>query len=179
MNICVFGASSDAISKEYLDKARKFGETIASRGHSLVFGGGATGVMGAAVRGVKSNPNGHALGIAPRYFDTEGILYKECDEFIFTDTMRERISLLIENSGAFAVLPGGVGTYQEFFEVFVLSQVGEIKKPIAVFNVDGCYDELYKLLTVTADRGFMPKHNLELCAFFDNADDMMNYLERG
>ena len=122
MNICVFGASSDAISKEYLDTARKFGKTIASRGHTLVFGGGATGVMGAAVRGVKSNPNGHALGIAPRYFDTEGILYKECDESIFTDTMRERISLLIENSDTFAVLPGGVGTYQEFFEVFVLSR---------------------------------------------------------
>ncbi|MCD7776676.1 MAG: TIGR00730 family Rossman fold protein [Firmicutes bacterium] len=178
MNICVFGASSDAISKTYLDAAYSFGEQIARRGHTLIFGGGATGVMGQSVRGAKSIDGGRAVGIAPRYFDEDGVLYRGCDEFIFTDTMRERIAFLIDRADAFAVLPGGVGTYQEFFEVFVLCQVGQLKKPIAVYNVDGCYDELYNLLTVTADRGFMQKDNLSLCAFFENADDLMNYIER-
>lgn len=176
MKICVFGASSNDIPRKYLEAAKGFGRLIAERGHVLYFGGGATGVMGEAVRGVKEN-GGYAIGIAPKYFDTEGVLYKDCDEFIYTDTMNERKTLLEDGSDGFAVLPGGIGTYDEFFEVLVLAQVGQMEKPIAIYNVDGCYDNLKTLLFGVVKDKFMTEDTLSLCRFCDTAEEIFEYFE--
>ena len=89
MNICIYGASSAELEQIYYDKTEELGKMMAKRGHGLVFGGGATGMMGAAARGVDSE-DGYILGIAPRFFDKPGVLYENCSEFIFTETMRER-----------------------------------------------------------------------------------------
>lgn len=175
MKICVFGASSDAIPSRYLDAAYDFGRELAKNGHSLVFGGGATGVMGAAARGIKS-AGGVLIGIAPKFFDVPGVLYKECDEFIYTETMRERKALLEDTSDAFAVLPGGIGTYEEFFEVLVLCQLGRMNKPIAIYNVDGCYENLRTLLLGTVEGGFMGEEKLSLCRFCNTAEEIVEYL---
>lgn len=174
MKICVFGASSNDIPKKYLTAANLFGQMLAKNEHILYFGGGATGVMGETVRGVKSC-GGTAIGIAPKYFDTEGVLFKDCDEFIYTDTMNERKTLLEDGSDGFAVLPGGIGTYDEFFEVLVLAQVGQMKKPIAIYNVDGCYDNLKKLLEGTVNDRFMSNDALSLCRFCNSADEIFEY----
>ncbi len=176
MKICIFGASSDSIPARYLDAAYDFGVKMADHGHTLYFGGGNTGVMGKTVKGVKAN-GGSAVGIAPKYFDTDGILYKNCDEFIYTETMNERKTLLEDGSDAFAVLPGGIGTYDEFFEVLVLAQVGQMKKPIAIYNVDGCYDTLRELLLSTVREGFMTEETLELCRFCSTAEEIFEYFE--
>ncbi len=176
MKICIYGASSDKIPEKYLSAAYDFGREIAKKGHSLVFGGGKTGVMGRAVRGVHDG-GGYSVGIAPRFFDTPGVLCEDCSEFIFTDTMRERKALLEEHADAFAVLPGGIGTYEEFFETLVLCQLGQLDKPIAVFNVDGCYDRLKSLLDGTVEEGFMTEENLGLVKFFSSADEMFDYFE--
>ncbi len=176
MKICVYGASSDKIPEKYLSAAYDFGQELAKNGHSLVFGGGATGVMGRAVQGIKSC-GGKAVGIAPKFFDTPGVLYSDCDEFIFTETMRERKALLEEHADGFAVLPGGIGTYEEFFETLVLCQLGQLDKPIAIYNVDGCYDNLKALLLGTVDEGFMSEDGLLLCRFCTTADEIFAYLE--
>ncbi len=176
MKICVYGASSDKIPEKYLSAAYGFGRKMAEKGHALVFGGGATGVMGRAVEGVHDG-GGYSVGIAPRFFDVEGVLYQDCNEFIFTDTMRERKALLEEHADAFAVLPGGIGTYEEFFETIVLCQLGQLDKPIAVYNVDGCYDNLDMLLKGTVKEGFMSEENLELVKFFSSADEIFEYFE--
>ena len=104
------------------------------RGHSLVYGGGAKGLMGAAARGVKRQ-GGHILGIAPSFFNVDGELFEDCDEFLYPDTMRERKKLLEEKSDAFVILPGGIGTCNEFFETLVLRSLGRLAKPIALFNI--------------------------------------------
>ncbi len=174
MKICIYGASSDKIHEKYLSAAYNFGAELAKKGHSLVFGGGNTGVMGQAVRGVHAN-GGKSIGISPKFFDTEGILYKECDEFIFTETMRERKALLEEKADAFAVLPGGIGTYEEFFETIVLCQLGQLDKPIAVYNVDGCYSHLESLLNNTVTEGFMDEENLKLYRFCKTPDEIFDY----
>ena len=93
MNICVYGASSAKLKDIYYEKTQELGRAMAKRGHGLVFGGGATGMMGAAARGV-TQEQGYILGIAPRFFDQPGVLYENCTEFIFTETMRERKQLL-------------------------------------------------------------------------------------
>ena len=101
--------------------------------------------MGAAARGVAAE-NGYILGIAPRFFDQPGVLYEKCTEFIFTENMRERKKLLEEKSDATIVAPGGIGTYEEFFEIFTLKSLKRIDRPIVLYNIDGYYDKMKALL---------------------------------
>ncbi len=176
MKICIFGAASDSIPGEYLRAARRFGERIARGGHTLYFGGGAHGVMGEAARGVTTQ-GGKLVGIAPSFFDVDDILYRGCTEFIYTKTMRERKAALEDAADAFAVLPGGIGTYEEFFEVLVLCQLGQMKKPIAVYNVNGCYDKLRELIKDTVKNGFMNKECLSLCRFCETEEEIFRYFD--
>ena len=85
MNICIYGAASPQLDQIYYEKTEELGRLMARRGHGLVFGGGETGLMGAAARGVDAE-GGYLLGIAPRFFDEPGILYQHCTEFIMTET---------------------------------------------------------------------------------------------
>ena len=86
MKICVFGASSRELRQEYYDAAFELGAEMARRGHELVFGGGTSGLMGAAARGMSSVGGRGIIGVAPRFFDEPGILYEGCTEMIFTET---------------------------------------------------------------------------------------------
>ena len=120
MNICIYGASSELIDAKYMEETEKLSRVLASNGYGLVFGGGAQGLMGAAARGFKAM-NGEIIGIAPTFFmNVDGILYDQCTQFIYTETMRERKQLMEEHADAFLVTPGGIGTFEEFFEILTL-----------------------------------------------------------
>ena len=177
MNICVYGASSRAINQKYKDAAEELGRALALRGHALVFGGGNSGVMGASARGADSVAGATILGIAPTFFNVDGVLYPHCTEFISPPDMRERKRLLEERSDAFVIAPGGVGTYDEFFEILTLKQLGRHNKPIAIFNVDGYYEPILALLRHTADGAFMNETSLSLYEVFDEISPMLDYLE--
>ena len=127
MNICIYGASSAELKKIYYEKTEELGQLMGKRGHGLVFGGGKEGLMGAAARGV-DREKGYILGIAPRFFDQPGVLYEHCTEFIFTENMRERKHLLESRSDATIVVPGGIGTYEEFFEILTLKSLEAFAK---------------------------------------------------
>lgn len=176
MNICVYGASSDLIDKKYIDEIEKLGEEIAERGHSLVFGGGAQGVMGAAARGVK-RLNGYVIGVSPGFFNIDGVLFKECDELIYTETMRERKKLLEDNSDAFIIAPGGIGTFDEFYEIFTLKQLARHNKPIIVYNANGFYDDMLKFLENAEREGFIRPKTLELYKVMTDPKDTIDYIE--
>ena len=176
MNICLYGASSSAIAKSYINPTEELGAKIAERGHTLIYGGGAEGLMGAAARGAYSQ-GGKIIGIVPSFLNVDGILFDNCDEMIFTETMRERKQLLEEKSDAFIVTPGGVGTFDEFFEILTLKQLGRHSKPIAVFNINGYFDSLIEQLKNAVHKQFMNPESFELCFFTDNADKLINYLE--
>ena len=176
MNICLYGASSSAIAKSYINPTEELGAKIAERGHTLIYGGGAAGLMGAAARGAYSQ-GGKIIGIVPSFLNVDGILFDNCDEMIFTETMRERKQLLEEKSDAFIVTPGGVGTFDEFFEILTLKQLGRHSKPIAVFNINGYFDNLIEQLKNAVRKQFMNPESFELCFFTDNADKLINYLE--
>ena len=171
MNICIFGASSDRLEKEYYDAARRLGELIGRGGHTLVYGGGRDGLMGACAGGVIA-AGGGLVGIAPRFFDEGDVLLKEHGEFIFTDTMAERKSKMEEIADAFIVLPGGVGTLEEFFEVFTLRLLGRHGKNIVLLNTLGYFDGLYALIADSIDKGFTARDALSclpLCATEEEA----------
>ncbi|WP_316608851.1 TIGR00730 family Rossman fold protein [uncultured Ruminococcus sp.] len=176
MKICVYGAASNAIGKTFLDAGHELGEKLAKRGHSLVFGGGSSGMMGAVARGTHDG-GGHITGIAPSFFNVDGILYPLCDEIIYTDTMRRRKQKMEEMSDGFIVSPGGIGTFEEFFEILTLKQLGRLSKPIAILNTDGYYDSLLEMLRHTAETNFMSEKNFALFFVSDDIDKVIDYIE--
>ncbi len=176
MRICIYGASSTKTDKKYIDAVESLGKTLAQRGHSLVFGAGANGLMGAAARGFTSG-GGHIIGIAPGFFDIDGIIYDKCDELIRPETMRERKKLLEDNADVFLIVPGGVGTFDEFFEILTLKQLGRHSKAIVIYNINGYYDKLQDFMNVAKDEFFVSDKTLTLYELFDDGDKLIEYIE--
>ena len=177
MNLCIYGASSNDIDPAYIAAVEELGKTLAARGHGLVFGGGAQGLMGAAARGVTAQ-GGSILGVAPAFFNVDGVLYPHCTEFIYTETMRQRKQIMEDRADGFIMVPGGIGTYEEFFEMLTLKQLGRHTKPIAIYNLGGYYDLLQQLLEQTIAQGFMKPACRNLYGVFDDADAMLDYLQQ-
>ncbi len=177
MNICVYGASSNDIDQAYITAGEQLGREMAAGEHTLIFGGGQTGLMGAVARGMKSG-NGKIIGIAPAFFDKPGILVEEYHEFIFTETMRERKDLMEQKSDAFIMTPGGIGTMEEFFEIFTLKQLGRHSKLIGILNVNGYYDELIQMLVHTAEKGFMDMKCIELFCVSESPTELLEMITK-
>lgn len=177
MNICVYGASSYSIDPAYIQAGEEFGREMGRRGHDLVFGGGADGMMGAVARGVRETGR-KIIGVAPRFFNADGILYEHCDELIRTDTMRERKQIMEDLSEAFVMLPGGIGTYEEFFEILTLKQLARHKKPIALYNIKGYFDPMQAMMEYGVAERFMNEGSMILYLVCDNAGQLLEYLER-
>ena len=161
MNICVYGASSNKIDKKYIAAGEELGRLLAAAGHTLVFGGGDNGLMGAAARGV-AEKGGKIIGVAPHFFKTDGILFPHCTELIRTETMRERKEKMEQLSDAFIMAPGGIGTFEEFFEILTLRQLGRHNKPIGILNVRGYYDPMQAMMDRAIAEGFLSKTCLQL-----------------
>ena len=176
MNICLYGASSTEIGESYIIATEKLGELLARQGHSLVYGAGGAGLMGAAARGMKRG-GGCVVGVVPSLLKVDGVLFDGCDEMIFTDTMRQRKQMMEERADAFIVTPGGIGTYEEFFEIYTLKQLGQLHKPIVIYNIDGYYDEMLAMLRRTVDERFMREASLALIAVADKPEVVLERLE--
>ncbi|MBR4972920.1 MAG: TIGR00730 family Rossman fold protein [Clostridia bacterium] len=176
MNICLYGASSNEIDKTYIEMTEKLGEAIGEAGHSLVYGGGANGLMGAAARGVVKK-GGKVIGVAPSFFNVDGVLFEDCAEFIYTETMRERKQIMEHRADAFVAVPGGIGTFDEFFEIMTLKQLGQHNKPIAIYNINGYYDNLIEMLNTAVKQGFMTEKSKELVPAFDNPKELIEYFQ--
>lgn len=178
MKICVFGASSQYIDEDYITKVEELGEMLARRGHSLVFGAGATGLMGAAARGVKRE-NGYIMGVIPQFFKDDGVevIYNNCDKLVFTETMSERKKLMEDEADAFIIVPGGIGTLEEYYEVLTLKQLGRHSKAISIYNIQNYYDELEEFMKIAADRSFVNFRHGELYQYHYTAEECLDYIE--
>ena len=172
MRICIFGASGNELAKEYFDAARGLGELMAEGGHTLVYGGGSTGLMGACAEGVMAR-GGKTLGIAPRYFDEGDFLRKDYGDFLFTDTMAERKTLMLELAEAFIVLPGGTGTMDEFFETLALKQLGKQPKALVLLSTLDYYAPLEAWLRDMVKKGFTGQSALEMIAFCSTPEEAL------
>ena len=176
MNICLYGASSNTLDRVYLDAAYDFGARLAKNGHTLVYGGGAQGVMGGAARGVSDN-GGRIIGIAPTFFQVDGILFDHCTEFIPTETMAERKQLMMAHADAFVMAPGGFGTLEEFFEVLTLKQLGRHNPAIAVLNTNGYYNTLQVFVHEAVGQNFVREACLQLYTLCDTPEQALACLE--
>lgn len=178
MKICVYGAASSLIDDEFVKAGEELGRKMADRGHSLVFGGGRSGMMGAPARGVYER-GGNILGIAPKFFEEKNpeISFEYCTEFIKTETMRERKRLLDEMAEAFIVSPGGIGTFDEFFEILTLKQLGRHNKAIVILNINEYFDDMLKMMEHAIDKKFITKDCVELYKVVTTVDEALDYIE--
>ena len=117
------------------------------------------------------------IGVSPKFFNVDGVLFTDCDELIYTETMRERKQILEEKSDAFVVAPGGIGTFEEFFEIFTLKQLARHNKPIVIFNANGFYDNMIKLLEDAEKQGFIREKTLKLYKVIEKPEDIIEYIE--
>lgn len=179
MRLCIYGAASPTIDKDYIEKVETLGELMVKRGHSLVFGGGGNGLMGAAARGVK-RASGYIMGVIPKFFENESVeaICDFCDVLIQPDTMRERKQIMEDNSDAFIVTPGGIGTYEEFFEILTLKQLCRHNKPIALYNINGFYDDINTAMESAIKKNFIKEDCRELFFVTEDINELFEYLEK-
>ncbi len=177
MNICVYGAASKTIDEKYITAVENLGYVLAERGHGLVFGGGRNGLMGAAARGFTKGNATEIICVAPKFFNVDGLLYEHCSEYIHPDTMRERKAILEERSDAFIASPGGIGTFDELFEIVTLRSLGRHTKPVVLYNVSGFYTPMLELLGKYESEGFL-KNFKSLVFVSDDPFEVAEYLEK-
>ncbi|MDO5860437.1 TIGR00730 family Rossman fold protein [Methanobrevibacter sp.] len=175
MNICLYGSGSRKIDKIYTDEAYELGCMMAQKGHTLVFGGGDTGMMGWCAKGVHEN-GGNSIGIAPEWIGNFEPLCEECGEFIYVDTMDERKNKFLQHSDAFIISPGGIGTLDEFFEIITLKKLKQHNKKIIVFNVNNFFDKMFEMIDELGEKGFLYKQE-ELFTIANSIDEIFNSLE--
>lgn len=178
MRICIFGAASDKIDKKYIDDCYELSLSLAKRGHSLVFGAGGEGLMGAAARGFKDG-GAYIHGVIPQFFEDNGYeaVFYDADKITKTQTMAERKKVMEDNCDAFIIVPGGIGTFEEFFEVLTLKQLGRHKKAIAVYNSNGYYDGIYGIFDKIIKDKFVNKECLRLFKVISDKNELIDYIE--
>lgn len=174
MNICLYGSGSRNINKIYTDEAYKLGCKLAEKNHTLVFGGGDTGMMGACAKGIHDK-NGKSIGIAPEWIGNFEPLCEKCSEFIYVDSMDKRKNEFLRNSDAFIISPGGIGTLDEFFEIITLKKLKQHDKEIIIFNINHFFDKMIEMIDEMNKKGFLYKQE-ELFKVADTIDEIFNYL---
>ena len=174
--VCVFCGSSFGNDPAFREAAQAIGTGIARMGYSLVFGGGGLGLMGDVAKAALAGGS-EIQGIMPGFLQALEPEVSPQEKLIVTPHMQERKNLMLQMSDAFLVLPGGLGTFDEFFEVAVEAQLGVHAKPIIVVNVKGYYDALDAMLHATIAKGFAKDTVLKLYYLADGAEAALEILE--
>ncbi len=174
--VCVFCGSSFGNDPAFAEAAQAIGAGIARMGYSLVFGGGGLGLMGVVAKAALAGGS-DIQGIMPGFLQALEPEVSPQEKLIITPHMQERKNLMMQMSDAFLILPGGLGTFDEFFEVAVEAQLGVHSKPIIVVNVKGYYDALDAMLHAIIEKGFARETMLKLYYLADGAEAALDILE--
>lgn len=160
-NITVYCSSSATVPALYFAAAHELGQLMATLGATLIYGGTNVGLMGAISQAVRE-AGGSTIGVIPTRMQQLGITDEQVRELIITDGMRQRKAVMEERADAFIALPGGYGTFEEFFEIVTNKQLGLHRKPIVLLNIKGYYDLLLKQLELGAAQEFIKPNALQL-----------------
>lgn len=175
-SICVYCGSRPGARPDYADLAVTTGETLAQSGITLVYGGGQVGLMGLTARAAL-NAGGRVVGIIPEHLDRIEIAQTGLSELHVVADMHTRKRMMFDRSDAFVVLPGGMGTLDEFIEVLTWSQLDLHNKPIFLLNHKGYWVPLLNLLDHVVKEGFASSQNLNLFQCVDNIEAIFDNIE--
>jgi uncharacterized protein (TIGR00730 family) len=177
MNICVFCSSSGRIDRRYLDLAAEAGAELAARGHTMVSGGATVSCMGAVARAARAG-GARTIGVIPQALVDIEIADEESSALIVTADMRSRKAEMDRRSDAFLVLPGGLGTLEELFEIWTARVLGLHDKPLVILDPHGLYDPLRELMTHLLDQGFNRPKVFDAVGWTRSVEEAFDHLER-
>ncbi|QHE86336.1 TIGR00730 family Rossman fold protein [Hydrogenophaga sp. BPS33] len=160
-SLCVYCGSRPGVDPAFAEVARATGTWIGSHGGQLVYGGGRNGLMG-LLSEATLKAGGRVVGIIPKALVEKEWADDRCTELHVVDTMHERKRMMAEKADAFLALPGGIGTFEEFFEVWTWRQLGYHDKPVGLLNVAGYYDGLMTFLRTGVEQAFMNAWQMDL-----------------
>ena len=160
-SICVYCGSRPGEKPAYAEAAKAVGSWIGQHGGQLVYGGGRSGLMGTVAEATRV-AGGRVVGVIPQALVDKELANRACDELHMVQTMHERKAMMAERSDAFLALPGGIGTFEELFEVWTWRQLGYHDKPLGLLNVAGYYDALMAFLGQSVASGFMGEWQMGL-----------------
>jgi len=152
--------------------ATEVGEWIGAHQGQLVYGGGSQGLMGTVARSAK-NAGAKVVGVIPHALAEKETANEGCDELFRVDNMHQRKFMMAERADAFLALPGGIGTFEELFEVWTWRQLGYHDKPIGLLNVNGYYDGLLKFMQNTVQQGFVSDWQLDYVLVSDRIEHLL------
>ncbi|MCR5732191.1 MAG: TIGR00730 family Rossman fold protein [Sphaerochaetaceae bacterium] len=174
--VAVFCGSSAGEDPLFSNKARELGQKMAARKIDLVYGGGYRGLMGITAEACYEN-SGKVIGVLPEVFNHDKVLSKKVEsELIIVPDMHARKKKIYDISDAFVILPGGIGTLDEFFEIYTWRQIGYHDKNIALFNINGFYDSILKHLEKCVSEGFLRDIMLSSLIIEDDVDKLLDRL---
>jgi uncharacterized protein (TIGR00730 family) len=171
-SLCIYCGSSNHGRASHHTAARRMGEIVAEAHIRLIYGGGSVGVMG-MLADAAANGGGEVIGIIPKFLDQLEVGRRNCTELIVTDSMHSRKQRMAELADGFVILPGGLGTLDELFEIMTWKQLGLHDKPIVVVNVDGYWASLISLLNDIVEESYARPEHRDFLRIVGTVDDVL------
>ncbi len=175
-NVCVYCGSSSKVDDAFKQAAIDLGKYIAEQKWGVVYGGGRVGLMG-LVADSALEKGGEVIGIIPEHIQGREVEHTDLTELHVVDTMHVRKQMMVDRSEAFVILPGGIGTLDEFFELITWKQLGLHDKPIVIVNVNGYWTKLIEAVENIANEGFMRQEDLKMYHVVDKVEDVVETLK--
>ncbi len=175
-NICVFAGSSVGKRESYSKAAKDLAQAIIENGHRIVYGGGSNGLMG-ILGDVATEMGGHVTGIITEQLNAVEVGHKRLSELVIVKTMHDRKRIMAERSDSVICLPGGVGTWEEFFESLTWNQLGLQSKPIVLLNIEDYYSTLAEFIEHSVLEGFLPRSTADELIFVDSIPAAIEHIE--
>ena len=174
-SLCVYCGSRTGNTDAFAQTAKAVGQWIGQHQGQLVYGGGNSGLMG-IVAAATQQAGGRVVGIIPRALAEKEHARDDCDEFYLVDNMHQRKHMMAERADAFLALPGGIGTFEEFFEVWTWRQLGYHDKPIGILSVAGYYDRMMEFLASSVTEQFLGDWQMTLVRSSDQYKVLLEFL---
>ncbi|AFJ63661.1 conserved hypothetical protein YvdD [Bacillus velezensis YAU B9601-Y2] len=173
--ICVFAGSNPGVNEEYKRKAAELGEYMAEQGIGLVYGGSRVGLMGTVADALMAG-GGKAVGVMPSGLFSGEVVHQNLTELIEVSGMHERKAKMSELADGYIAMPGGFGTYEELFEVLCWAQIGIHQKPIGLYNVNGYFEPMMKMVKYSIQEGFSNESHLKLIHSSSRPDELIEQM---
>jgi len=174
MRVCVYCGSLPGDDPRFAATARAFGAAVARAGYGVVYGGGRVGVMGALADAALA-AGGEVIGVIPRFLEEREVAHHGVDLRV-VESMHERKALMAELADAFVALPGGFGTFEEYFEIVTWVQLGLADAPCLLANIAGYFDGLLALIDGALAKGFVTKRNRAIVEAFSTVEGVLRRL---
>lgn len=172
LSLCVYCGSRPGAKPEFAAAAQAVGHWIGEHGGQLVYGGGNNGLMGLVAQATLDH-GGRVVGIIPKSLQQREHAKLNCTELHVVDTMHQRKHMMAERADAFLALPGGIGTFEELFEVWTWNQLGYHDKPVGLLNVAGYYDSLLAFLRQSVEQGFLSDWQLDMVSVSSDVNSLL------